>query len=346
MTNKSNPAIKWESTRVTDIGLDLTVFKGLFGMTFDYFNKTTSDILYPISVSGVLGLSSSEVNAGEVTNKGVEVTLNYQDTFGDLQIGVSPNFSYYKNEVTKLADGKLQDIGQGLFVGESLNVIYGYVADGLFVDEADIAGYPTQPYSAEPGFVRYKDISGPDGVPDGTVDATYDRDVIGSTLPKYSFGATITADYKGFDFSLLLQGLGGFEKQMGSYQAFALYNGGNIQRWQAENAWTQENPDRNAAYPKITGLNMGSGTIQTSTYWNRDASFLRLKNIQIGYSFSGQTMQRLNVSRLRVFFSGQNLFSWNHFYEGWDPEMYQSTGDNTPFYPITSIYTFGVNVKF
>ncbi|MBL4561628.1 MAG: TonB-dependent receptor [Labilibaculum sp.] len=346
LINKSNPDIKWESTQVTDIGVDMTFFNGMLSMTLDYFDKTTSDILYPISVSGVLGLSSSEVNGGEVNNKGFEVILNYQKSFGDLHFGLSPNFSYYRNEVTKLMDGKLQDIGKGLFVGESLNSIYGYVTDGLFIDVADIDSYATQPYSAEPGFVRYKDISGPDGVPDGSVDATYDRDVIGSTLPKYSFGATITADYKGFDFSVLLQGLAGFEKQMGSYQAFALYNGGNIQKWQAENAWTEDNPNRNAVYPKITGLNMGSGTIQTSTYWNRDASFLRLKNLQIGYTFSNEITQKLKINKLRVFFSGQNLISWNHFYKGWDPEMYQSTGDNSPFYPITSIYTFGVNVKF
>jgi hypothetical protein len=91
---------------------------------------------------------------------------------------------------------------------------------------------------------------------------------------------------------------------------------------------------------------MGSGTIQTSTFWNRNASFLRMKNLQVGYSFSNRVIQKFKINRLRVFFSGQNLFSWNHFYKGWDPEMYQATGDSPNFYPITSVYTFGVNVKF
>ncbi len=346
VTTLANADITWETTQVTDIGLDLDVFEGKLGLVFDYFDKTTSDILYTISVSRVLGLNTSEVNAGEVKNTGFEILLNYQAEIGDLKIGVIPNFSYVKNRVTKLAGGIQQDIGRRLYVGQPLNAIYGYVADGLFVDAADVAGYPAQPYAAQPGFVRYKDINGPAGVPDGQVDATYDRTVIGSSFPKYSYGATITAEYKGFDFSALFHGLAGLEKQMGSYQAFAFYNGGQIQRWQADGRWTESNPDPNAIYPKVTSLNMGSGTIQTSTFWNRDAGFLRLKNLQIGYSFPSAMLEKLHITRLRVFASGQNLFSINRFYKGWDPEMRQNTGDNSPFYPITSVYTFGVNVKF
>lgn len=346
LTRLANSNITWETTRITDLGLDMDVLKGKLGLVFDYFDKTTSDILYNISVSRVLGLSTSEVNAGAVNNKGFEILLNYRETLGKVKVGISPNFSFVKNRVIKLGNGLQKDIGRGLFLGQPLNIIYGYQADGLFVDVDDIAKYPAQPYAAQPGFVRYKDISGPDGVPDGKVDATNDRTIIGSTFPKYSYGANLTADYAGFDLSVLLHGLAGFEKQMGSYQAFAFYNAGQIQKWQADNRWTVENPDRNAKYIKLTSLNMGSGTIQTSTFWNRNASFVRVKNVQFGYSFSNNILQRLKISKLRVFFSGQNLFSLNHFYEGWDPEMSQSTGDNTPFYPITGVYTFGLNVKF
>jgi len=346
LTQLPNIDVRWETTQVTDLGLDLSVLKDQLSVTLDYFNKTTSDILYPKSVSSVLGLGTAEYNAGEVNNKGFEVILNYQTTIGKLHIGVSPNFSYVKNKVTKLADGKLQDIGKGLFVGQPIGTIYGYVADGIFKDAADVASYPTQPIAGQPGVIRFKDISGPNGVPDGKVDATYDRKVIGTTTPKYTYGVTLTADYNGFDFSLLLQGLGGFQKQMGSYQAFAFYNAGQIQRWQADNAWTEANPNPNALYPKLTALNMGSENVQTSTFWNRNASFLRVKNLQVGYSFSNNIIQKLKISKLRIFISGQNLFSLNHFYQGWDPEMYQGSGDNTPFDPITSIYTFGINVKF
>ncbi|WP_225974387.1 hypothetical protein [Arachidicoccus ginsenosidivorans] len=113
-----------------------------------------------------------------------------------------------------------------------------------------------------------------------------------------------------------------------------------------DNRWTEENPDPRAAYPKLTSLNMGSGAILTSTYWNRDASFLRIKSIQLGYTLPTTFVEKAKFSKVRLYFSGQNLFSWNHFYKGWDPEMGMSTGDNSQFYPLTSVYTFGINASF
>lgn len=338
----ANRDVTWEKTAVLDFGFDLAILRGKLDFTFDFFNKNTSDILYNISASNILGMTPSEVNAASVKNTGIELAMNYHAQWGNFKLHLSPNFSYFRNEVTSLANGKNQDIAQGLFVGESLNSIYGYVADGLFVDQEDIDNYPTQPYTAEPGFIRYKDISGPDGVPDGKVDDTYDRVVLGSTLPKFSYGLTIGCEYKGFDFSLLLQGLGGYKKSMGDYQAYAFYNSGNIQRWQVENRWTEENPDRNAKYVKLTALNGGAGTIMTSTYWLRNGSFLRAKNIQIGYTFPVSLTKKIHISKARIYFSGQNLFCLNSFYEGWDPELSQEQS----FYPITAVYSFGLNLNF
>jgi len=345
-TRLSNADITWESTQTTDIGLDLTIFNGKLGVVADVFDKNTTGVLYTVATSAVLGLATSPVNIGSVKNTGFEVALNYNQSLGPVKLNISPNFSYIRNRITSLANGLKQNINSNLFVGQPIGVIYGYVADGLFVDNSDISKYAKQPYAAEPGLVRYKDISGPNGVPDGVVDATYDRKVIGNTVPKYAYGLTLTATYKGFDVYLLAQGLGGYQKQIGSYEAFAFYNGGQIQQWQVDNRWTADNPNPQAKYPKLTSLNQGSGTIMPSTYWNRDASFVRLKNVQVGYTLPPSFLKQAKLSKVRVYFSGQNLFSLNHFYKGWDPEMSMSTGDGSQFYPLTSVYTFGINASF
>jgi TonB-linked SusC/RagA family outer membrane protein len=346
VTTLANSNISWETTEVADLGLDFTILKGKLDAVIDFYNKKTSDILYKIAASSILGTTPSEVNAASVRNRGFEIALTYRDRIGKVNFAISPNFSYTKNEVISLANGLQKDINSNLFVGESLGAIYGYVADGLFVDQNDIDTYATQPYVASPGYVKYKDISGPDGVPDGKVDATYDRKVIGSTLPKYTYGLTLSADYKNFDFSVLLSGMGGNKKQMNDYQSYAFYNSGNIQKWQVDNRWTSDNPDPNAKYIKLTSLNKGAGTLQTSTYWLRSASFLRLKNIQIGYTIPKELTAKMGLSQVRVYFSGQNLFCVKNFYQGWDPEMVYSTGTQPSFYPITSVYTFGLNIKF
>nr|WP_322623502.1 TonB-dependent receptor [uncultured Flavobacterium sp.] len=337
----SNPNISWETTTTTDFGIDASFFGGRLGLVFDVFRKQTDDVLYNVAASSVLGVGTSPVNVGSVRNTGYEIGLNFNQQFGDLNIGFSPNFSYIKNEVTSLTSGLSQDINSGLFVGSPIGAIYGYVADGLFVNDADVSSYPSQPYTAEPGSIRYKDISGPNGQPDGKVDS-YDRKVIGNTTPKYTYGATLNASYKGFDFSALVSGLGGYKKRLDSYEAYAFYNGGQIQRWQADNRWTEENPNPDAKYPKLTTLNGSSGNLFTSTYWLRNASFLRLKNIQLGYTLPKNIVQdKMKMEKLRFYVGGQNLLTFNKFYQGWDPEM-----SNGNFYPITKTYTIGINATF
>lgn len=345
MASYNNPDITWEKTAITDFGLDFALWGSTLTGTIDYFYKYTSDILAPVEVTTLIGRSVGQSNVGAVSNKGIELSLTYNGKVGnDFRFSISPNFTWVKNAVEKLSNGATEEINNNRIVGQPLGIIYGYETEGLFVDQAEINAAPEQlvgKSDLKPGYVRYKDLDG-----DNQVDANNDRKVLGSTTPKFYYGMTVTASYKNFDFSMLWQGLGGHKRLIGSYMAYAFYNGGQIQRWQADNCWTEENPNKWAEYPRIETLNMNNANLQVSDYWVRDASFLRLKNLQIGYTLPKTVVNRIGLQGLRVFISGQNLLNINKFYKGWDPENEIGTGDAPFFYPINSIYSFGLNVKF
>ena len=181
MSVYNNPEITWEKTAITDIGLDFSLFNGAFSGTVDYFYKYTSDILAPVEVSSIMGRSVGQSNVGAVSNKGIEVNLTYNGRIGNsFRFSIAPNFTWVKNAVEKLANGATEEINNNRIVGQPIGIIYGYETDGLFVDQAEIDAAPEQlvgKSSLKPGYVKYKDISGPDGVPDGKVDAQYDRTV-------------------------------------------------------------------------------------------------------------------------------------------------------------------------
>lgn len=345
MASYNNPDITWEKTSIADVGIDFALFNSALTGTIDYFYKYTSDILAPVEVSSLIGRSVGQSNVGAVSNKGIEVTLTYNGKIGkDFRFSVSPNFTWVKNTVEKLSNGATEEINNNRIVGQPLGIIYGYETEGLFVDQNEINTAPEQlvgKSDLKPGYIRYKDQDG-----DKKVDANNDRKVLGSTTPKFYYGMTVTANYKNFDFSMLMQGLGGHKRLIGSYMAYAFYNGGQIQRWQADNCWTEENPNKWAEYPRLETLNMNNTNLQVSDYWVRDASFLRLKNLQVGYALPKALVSKLGIQSLRVFVSGQNLLTFNSFYKGWDPENEIGTGDAPSYYPINRIYSFGMNVKF
>lgn len=345
VTTLANKNIAWETTRMTDFGFDLSVLKGKLSLTTDYYVKTTFDILYNISASGMLGASPSAENAGTVENRGWDFDLTHRNTIGDFSYGLSANFSAVNNKVLKLANVKL-DIAKGLFIGEPIGSTYGYVTDGVFVDAADVQSYPTQPFLslATPGGIRYKDISGPDGVPDGIVNATYDRQVIGQPIPKSYYGLNLNADYKGFDLSLLFQGEGGRRAMVAIEHFFALDNDGNIQRWVLNERWTTQNPDRNAGYPALMIMSTDFYSQNPSDYWIKNATFLRLKNITLGYTIPSRFTSKLSLSNVRFYLSGENLFTLTKYYPGWDPEM--TTGGGDRWYPLTILTVLGINVGF
>lgn len=338
--------ITWETVTAFDQGIDMDLLKGKISLSVDYYDRKTTNILQSMTVSSVLGMNVSAQNAGKVRNRGWDFQVTYKGNIKDLTFNIQPNFSINTNQVVSLG-GVSKDISRGLFVGQPIGAIYGYQADGLFVNQQDINKSAAQNYIATPGSIKYKDISGPNGVPDGIISADYDRTVIGNTNPKYSYGLGLQAAYKDFDFFLQFEGLGGYEKQITGVQ-LALFNNGNIQQWQVDSRWTPQNPNPKAQYPRLIPL---SSTPEppygdASTYWLRNGSFLRMKTIQLGYKLPSGLLKHLFLKQVRFYISGQNLFTVDKYYPGWDPEMGTGGYANSSYYPPTRLWTAGVNVNF
>lgn len=354
VTTAVDPTIKWEETETIDGGLEAVLWNGLLSVNASYFNRRTYDILYKPSgsVSSILGQKISEMNTGKLKNSGWEFEVGHRNTIGDVSYNVNANLSIIKNKLTTLGVGNVEQLngmvgnGSDLFVGYPINMYYGYVSDGVFLDENDIKAWHDQSKvtpNARPGDIRYKDISGPDGVPDGKIDPNYDRVYLGSRIPKFTFGLNLGVEYKGVDLSVLLQGVAGVTGMLDGFAGWAFRGDGNIQKWQAEGRFDPANPTRYPAYPRLEDLsNSITPNIETSDFWTQDASYIRLKNIQLGYSFPKKMLQAAKISNLRVYVQAENPLCWNKYKPGWDPEI--NTSGN--YYPILATYTIGVNFKF
>lgn len=353
--------LHWESTRTTDVGLEATLFKNTLNFSVTYFDRYTYDILYPptSSVSHVLGFTLGPQNTGKLTNKGLEITLGYNNKVGKFSYNINGNITFLKNKVLDLGVGNITQLnglvgnGNNLFIGypnsnANYDLYYGLTADGLYVDQADVTAYTAKANQTainpnpKPGDIRYKDISGPNGVPDGKVDNTYDRTVIGSQIPKYSYGINLGAQYMGFDISTLLQGIGGVSGYLNGASGYALYNSGSVQRWQYDERWTAQNPNPNAAYPRIESIsNSGTPNTAVSTFWVINGAYLRVKNVQVGYTLPKLLTDKIKVAKIRMYLSGENLLTFSHYRPGWDPEI-----NGALAYPLISNFTLGFNVTF
>ncbi|ARS40283.1 hypothetical protein CA265_11720 [Sphingobacteriaceae bacterium GW460-11-11-14-LB5] len=353
LNNVVDPNIKWESTRTKDIGIEGTLFKTL-NFSATYFDRYTYDILVvPTgSVSRVLGFSLSNVNSGSLSNKGFEFTLDYRNKIGELSYNVGGNLSIITNKVLDLGVGNVNQpnglIGNGstIFIGYPLNIYYGHVADGIFVNPADVASYPTQTAinpTVQPGDIRYKDISGPNGLPDGKVDATYDRTYLGSQIPKYTFALNIGLNYKNFDLQINGQGVAKVKGQLNGYAGFAFFGNGSIQQYMADDHWTTSNPNPNAKYPRLQVIpNAGTPNTLASSFYLLDASYFKIRNIQLGYTLPATLFKNTLIKSLRINASAQNAISFHKYPKGWDPEI----NSGGAYYPIMANYTFGLNANF
>lgn len=346
--------IRWESTETLDFGLETVFFDGKLSADITYFDRHTRDILFrPTgSVSSILGVQISEVNTGEVRNSGLEFDMMHRNQIGDFKYGIGGNFTITNNEVLSLGLGNVQQpngmVGNGsnLFVGFPMEMYYGYRSDGVFLNAEDIQGWPNQSPitpNPRPGDIRYMDISGPDGEPDGRIDPTYDRTYLGSRIPKYTFGINFNASYKNFDLSVFGQGVTGVSGLLNNYAGWAFFNLGNIQRWQMDGRFDPENPVRYPNYPRLEEVtNAGTPNTVLSDFWVVDASYFRIKNMQVGYTLPKSLQDRVGLQNARIYLSGENVLSLSGYWPGWDPEI----NSGGAYYPILATYTLGVNLRF
>lgn len=303
MTVYSDPTIHWESTQTADGGVEMVLWEGLLSLNVSYFNRRTEDILYKptSSVSSVLGMGLSEINTGSLKNTGWEFDLSHRHSFGNFSYNIGANFSIIKNKVLDLGVGNVVQsnglVGNGndLFLGYPMETYYGYKTDGVFLNQQDIdAWYEKNDQSslmpkksARPGDVRYVDVSG-----DGKVDAAHDRTVLGSRIPQYTYAFNMGMNYKGFDLNMFFQGIAGVKGRLENYVGFAFFNLGSIQRWMWEGRFDPEPPRRYPAYPRLQILGNSTGNNgYLSDRWVMNANYLRLKNIQLGYTLPKRITQ-------------------------------------------------------
>ena len=345
-TAYANRNIKWETTTITDIGFDLQVFDGL-SVTFDWYKKTTDDILRSSQVSSLLGLSAPTVNNGSVENKGIEVALNYANmvkggTFRGFRYNAGVYFDRSRNKLTEFG---AEEIGSYSIKREGLPYDEYYMLEciGVFADQAEINASPKQfNDNTQPGDLKYKDITGPDGKPDGVID-NYDRRTFSGRFPGFEYGINASATWKGFDLSLIGQGVADKKYYTTDWGVQPFMQGSSPNKDYIKHMWTEENP-YGAKHPKLYWQDMGGGkNTRPNSYYLKDASFFRLKNLTLGYTLPRVWTEKANISKVRIYFSGDNLLTLTP-YKGLDPER---NGDGRDaIYPQNRIYSFGLNVEF
>ena len=333
--------ITWETSSSLDIGVDLGFLGNKLNIEADYFNKKTTDIIVQLPIPNVLGDKTAPFeNVGEMKNNGFELVVNYDnlETSRDrLGFNVGLNFTYIDNKVTKFQGGNSPDQLYLIREGYPYKALYGYKAVGIYQSDEEAAqNMHSNGLKPEMGNLKYEDVNN-----DGKLDYQ-DKQVLGNTIPKITYGLTAGLRYKGFDLNILFQGLGQANAFTKSGMTRMQYEWLTISdKWR--DAWSPENPDSNIPMLRFDS----SWDTYDSSFWVHRIDFLKLKNLQLGYAFPEWITSKLKMQRLYVYANAQNLFTimWKKGYEGYDPE--RNTFDSgTNYYPTPRIFTFGINLNF
>jgi TonB-dependent starch-binding outer membrane protein SusC len=341
--------MSWETVTSTNIGFDAILLNNRLSFTAEYYYQHTDDILQQISIPLVIGaLNDPVVNLAKVENSGMEFQAGYNDRFGEIGFNASFNLTTVKNEVKKLYRGRPQGGTLRIEEGQSMNYIYGYKVGGIFQTEEEVTAWkeqytdPGRDDQKAPGDMYFEDLFGaPDPEienqwvgpePDGKID-DFDRTYLGKTIPGFYYGINLNLDYKQWDLSMNFRGVGDVQKINDIRRAYETMGvGGSNFLSSVLNRWTPDNPS--STMPKAVAADP-SGNNRMSDRWVEDAGFLRFQNLQLGYTFKADIMNKVGISTTRLYLSGSNLFVITP-YSGLDPE-----NDTTP---VT--FTAGVNINF
>jgi TonB-linked SusC/RagA family outer membrane protein len=332
--------ISWETTESYDFGLDANFLDNRLRFAGDYYKKTTKDMLLSLQIPVYIGLGNPNQNTGKMNTKGWEFELGWNDKVGDLTYSASFNLSDSKSVMGDL--GGTEFLGsQVKFKGSEFNEWYGYKSDGLFQTQEEVNNSPKLNINVKPGDIKYIDISGPEGVPDGKISSEYDRVLLGGSLPRYQYGGNIRLGYKNFDFSMVFQGIGKQKSLMRQSMVLPfIYEYIEVPQLIVGKYWSKYNTEEQnlqAKYPRVSTVG-NAVNYQASDYWLFNGAYFRLKNITLGYNLPKHIVEKCNLQGVRIYSSVSDLFSIDHYPKGWDPEVSD--------YWITTSYIFGIAVKF
>ena len=369
-----NAGLSWETTDQSDIGADIAFLNNRLVFEMDYYKKKTNRLMLDKKVPYYTGFSTIVDNVGTLDNKGFEFTLDARIAEKAIKWNSALNVSINRNKVLSLADGGTMIPGSYeasgnyagiihnmIIVGQPLGTFYGYKTNGIYQYGEDLSQAPKQPNSlaSQPGDIRYIDLSGPQGVPDGIIN-DFDKKILGDAMPKLTFGFTNTFDYKGFDFSIFINGYSGNKifnmsrfrtySQTDNFNSLALLK----DRWRAPEQDNSGNPVPGTGNPSNTVPRLLKTTeaqsILVSDRLVEDGSFIRIRNITLGYNFRGSLIKRVKINRFRIYCDLQNYFTWTK-YTGFDPEVSEFGDTNTGLgidlytFPMTKSVTFGLQVS-
>jgi len=337
MMEAANPNITWETTTEFDIGLEVDFFSNrLLSLTVDYYNRFTDDILIDVPVSAVFGLPAPVRNAGAMRNRGLEIQLQHQNNVGDFHYNFSFNGAYNKNRVEDYENPTKGD--RIRMEGLSWDSFYGYEWIGYFQTDQEAASSPHQTgASVKAGDLRFRDKNN-DGIINGD-----DRVVLGNVIPEITYGLNSSLQYKNFDLSIFFQGADKVNRSLGNESLWPFIIGSNALGMHLDRTIVNDGQIVQSGYFPRTLIDQTHNQVMSS-FSVRDASYLRLKNFQVGYNLPTRIISAITMARARVYFSGQNLVTFSDFPSGFDPELADGSGYYA--YPQIKTYTFGLDINF